>query len=55
MSKTPVAEGAHDLAGGFARRSQPVFVAQAVRAGSFLDDSLLFQLPQPFDEQRARH
>ena len=55
VSKTPMAEGAHDLAGGFARRGQPVFTAQAVRAGSFLDDSLLFQLPQSFDEQCARH
>src|SRR5262249_21295841 len=41
--------------GGFARWGQPVFMAQAVRAGSFLDNSLLFQLPQPFDKQCARH
>jgi hypothetical protein len=54
MGKTPMAEGAHDLAGGFAREREPVFVANAVRTGSLLDNSLLFQLPQPFHEQRAR-
>jgi hypothetical protein len=30
-------------------------MAQSDRAASFLDNSLLFQLPQPFDQQRARN
>src|SRR5262249_25618785 len=55
MSKTPVAEGAHDFTGGFPGWRKPVFMPRSVCAASFLDDTLLFQLPQPFDQQRARN